>query len=414
MSEVNQLIRLGDLCDSISGLWTGKKPPFEKATVIRNTNFTKDCKLDLSNVAVLDVETKQLQTRTLIPGDLIVEKSGGGPKQPVGRVVYFNEPIGTYSLSNFTSALRLKDSSTASPLYLQHFLYYQYVSGVTESMQSHSTGIRNLNIHQFLDIKVPLPSLEKQLEVVKKLDSAFAEIDSVGESIANRIKNASELFAEICLMKTNDLNPTGFKSLKEIASVITKGTTPTSLGYRFTSSGINFLKVESLDENGAFIENKFAFIDSVCHESLKRSQLMENDVLLSIAGALGRTAIVTADVCPANVNQALSLIRLPKDSEISPKFLIALFQSGYFRTDLDRMGAGAAQQNLSLAQIGSLKVPIFPESKQKEFIDFLYNLSGLITDLKAQLEYQYLLKSELQKSILAKTFLHSTDSELVA
>jgi restriction endonuclease S subunit len=78
------------------------------------------------------------------------------------------------------------------------------------------------------------------------------------------------------------------------------------------------------------------------------------------------------------------------------------------------MGAGAAQQNLSLAQIGSLKVPIFPESKQKEFIDFLYNLSGLITDLKAQLEYQYLLKSELQKSILAKTFLHSTDSELVA
>ena len=177
MSEVNQLIRLGDLCDSISGLWTGKKPPFEKATVIRNTNFTKDCKLDLSNVAVLDVETKQLQTRTLIPGDLIVEKSGGGPKQAVGRVVYFNEPIGTYSLSNFTSALRLKDSSTASPLYLHHFLYYQYVSGVTESMQSHSTGIRNLNIHQFLDIKVPLPSLEKQLEVVEKLDSAFAEID---------------------------------------------------------------------------------------------------------------------------------------------------------------------------------------------------------------------------------------------
>ena len=55
------MVRLGDLCNTISGLWTGKKPPFEKATVIRNTNFTKDCNLDLSNVAVLDVETKQLK-----------------------------------------------------------------------------------------------------------------------------------------------------------------------------------------------------------------------------------------------------------------------------------------------------------------------------------------------------------------
>jgi type I restriction enzyme S subunit len=294
------------------------------------------------------------------------------------------------------------------------YLYYginSYLKAI-EDVTGYTT-VKHLSSSTILDIEFPIPPLEKQRDIVKKLDSAFAEIDSVGESITNRVKNASELFAEICLMKTSDLNPTGFKSLKEIASVITKGTTPTSLGYRFTSAGINFLKVESLDENGGFIGSKFAYIDSACHESLKRSQLLESDVLVSIAGALGRTAIVTADICPANVNQALSLIRLPKDSEISPKFLFALFQAGYFKFELDRMGAGAAQQNLSLAQIGSLKVPIFPESKQKEFIDFLYDLSGLITDLKAQLENQYLLKSELQKSILTKTFSHSTDNELV-
>jgi restriction endonuclease S subunit len=341
-------------------------------------------------------------------GDIVVSLTGN-----VGRIARIKDVHLPAVLNQRVASVAPKSEKVLSPEYLYYllrtpeFLEFAIDSGKGAAQQNISTS--DMETYQ-----VSIPSLEKQTEIVKRLDSAFAEIDSFGESITNRIKNASELFAEICLMKTNDLNPTGFKSLKEIASVITKGTTPTSLGYRFTSSGINFLKVESLDENGGFIENKFAFIDSVCHESLKRSQLMENDVLVSIAGALGRTAIVTADVCPANVNQALSLIRLPKDSEISPKFLIALFQSGYFRTDLDRMGAGAAQQNLSLAQIGSLKVPIFPESKQKEFIDFLYNLSGLITDLKAQLEYQYLLKSELQKSILAKTFLHSTDSELVA
>ena len=184
------MVRLGDLCNTISGLWTGKKPPFEKATVIRNTNFTKDCNLDLSNVAVLDVETKQLKSRTLLSGDLIIEKSGGGPKQAVGRVVHFNETSGTYSLSNFTSALRVKDLREVLPMYLRHFLYFQYISGETENMQSHSTGIRNLNMHQFLDVRVPLPSLEKQRETVEMLDRVFAEIQSLKANV-NLEKNST-------------------------------------------------------------------------------------------------------------------------------------------------------------------------------------------------------------------------------
>ncbi len=206
----SESVRLGDLCDAISGLWTGKKPPFEKATVIRNTNFTKDCKLDLSNVAILDVETKQLQTRQLIPGDLIIEKSGGGPKQAVGRVVHFNENSGTYSLSNFTSALRIKDLSLVLSKYLQRFLYLQYVSGVTESMQSNSTGIRNLNIHKFLEIPVPLPHLEKQHEIVEKLDLVFAEIETIRNQIA--------VERDFAVMLRQSLLSDAFSSTDEMAS----------------------------------------------------------------------------------------------------------------------------------------------------------------------------------------------------
>jgi type I restriction enzyme S subunit len=161
--------------------------------VIRNTNFTKDCNLDLSNVAVLDVETEQLKSRTLLPGDLIIEKSGGGPKQAVGRVVHFNETSGTYSLSNFTSALRVKESREVLPVYLRHFLYFQYTSGQTENMQSHSTGIRNLNMHQFLDVEVPLPSLEKQRETVEMLDIVFAEIVSLKAHIKLEKDSAAAL-----------------------------------------------------------------------------------------------------------------------------------------------------------------------------------------------------------------------------
>jgi len=45
----------------LGGLWTGKKPPFTKAGVIRNTNFTASGEVDYSDVAWLDVEVKQLR-----------------------------------------------------------------------------------------------------------------------------------------------------------------------------------------------------------------------------------------------------------------------------------------------------------------------------------------------------------------
>ena len=57
--------KLGEVCDSINGLWKGKKEPFIKVGVIRNTNFTKNCKLDLnpSKLEFLDVEKKQYDKR---------------------------------------------------------------------------------------------------------------------------------------------------------------------------------------------------------------------------------------------------------------------------------------------------------------------------------------------------------------
>ena len=106
---------LRGLCEFHNGLWTGKNGPFETATVIRNTNFTPDGRIDLSDVAVLQVEARHLAKRRLQKGDIIIEKSGGGPKQPVGRVALFELDAANYSFSNFTSAIRVKNPKALDP-----------------------------------------------------------------------------------------------------------------------------------------------------------------------------------------------------------------------------------------------------------------------------------------------------------
>ena len=145
---------LDEACTFINGLWKGEKAPLKMVGVIRNTNFTKDGTLDDSEIAFIDVEAKKFEKRKLNPGDIILEKSGGGPKQPVGRVVLFDKPEGDYSFSNFTAAIRVKSVSEVDPRFLHKLLHWTYLSGVTEGMQSHSTGIRNLDGDKYKAIQI--------------------------------------------------------------------------------------------------------------------------------------------------------------------------------------------------------------------------------------------------------------------
>ena len=65
MREGWEYKKLGEACSVLNGLWVGKKETFVNVAVIRNTNFSKDCKLNLDHVAYIDVEAKQFATRKL-------------------------------------------------------------------------------------------------------------------------------------------------------------------------------------------------------------------------------------------------------------------------------------------------------------------------------------------------------------
>ena len=172
--------------------------------------------------------------------------------------------------------------------------------------------------------------------------------------------------------------------LGDIATVITKGTTPTSIGFAFENDGINFVKIESVDENGNFICEKFDHISDECHEKLKRSQLQENDILFSIAGAIGRTAIVTKDILPANTNQALAIIRIPQGA-INYSFLLYILQSSVVLEQAEKKKQGVAQLNLSLKDIGDFIIPDIPLEEQQCIVDSLDKVSNLISLRKRQL-----------------------------
>lgn len=173
--------------------------------------------------------------------------------------------------------------------------------------------------------------------------------------------------------------------LRDVADVITKGTTPTSIGYEFVNKGINFIKVESITEDGAFIENKFAYITDECNKKLSRSQLQENDILFSIAGAIGRVAIVDKNILPANTNQALAIIRLHK-GVYEYNFLKYILKSPAISKQFEKQKQGVAQINLSLKNIGDFEIPVISIEQQKKIADEFDKVTVLIDKRKKQLE----------------------------
>ena len=157
--------------------------------------------------------------------------------------------------------------------------------------------------------------------------------------------------------------------LKVVTECITKGTTPTTLGHEYTDEGIRFVKVESIDSTFGIDPEMCAFIEAETHALLSRSQLRTGDVLVGIAGAIGRVGIVTDEILPANANQAVGIVRLT--SRALPRWVAYCLASDVAQEQFGLEQVQAAQANLSLGDLGNTWMPVPPIAEQSVIVAFL-------------------------------------------
>ena len=176
-------VTIKDICENINGLWKGKKEPFVNVGVIRNANFTKDFKLNYSNIEYIDVEQRAFVQRHLLNGDLIVEKSGGSDNNPVGRAVLYEGDNGVFSYSNFTMVLRIKYKELVLSKFLYYYILAKYTAGVMKSMQTQTTGLHNLILDKYLSMPLYLPPYSEQKRIISKIEDMFEKLDAIMESL---------------------------------------------------------------------------------------------------------------------------------------------------------------------------------------------------------------------------------------
>ena len=153
--------------------------------------------------------------------------------------------------------------------------------------------------------------------------------------------------------------------LGDIAEKITKGGTPTTYGFSFQRNGINFLKVENIQNGSINLKSITDFISEEAHQFQLKSQLNCGDILFSIAGTIGVTTIVESKHIPANTNQALAIIKGTSNTLIS-KFL--LWQLEYYVQKVKSKARGGAMNNVSLEDLKNLNVYVPPLQEQQRIV----------------------------------------------
>ena len=226
------------ISEVITGEWGNEPNDSSFIKVLRTTNFTNEGKLNLSKeVVVRDIVLKKYEKKKLKYGDVIIEKSGGSPTQPVGRVVYFDLNEDGYVCNNFTSVIRPNNSVDGK--YLLYGMYHLHNTGRTLSYQNKTTGIINLKLENYLNGEsLFVPDIEIQRRIIASLDASDTLIQKRKEAIAK----LDELVLSVFLEMFGDpaVNPKQLKKEKlKNMGLIQTGNTPSR---------------EDIDNYGDFIE----------------------------------------------------------------------------------------------------------------------------------------------------------------
>lgn len=383
LSEIMDLIGGGTPKTSNPDYWDGDIPWISVKDFNGERRYVGDTEKKITKLGLENSSTKILSK-----GDIIISARG-----TVGELAII--PSGM-AFNQSCYGLRAKDFVDSC------FLYYLLKQSVNIlKHNTHGSVFDTITRETFENISVKLPPLPTQQKIAAILSSLDDKIELNNKINTNLEQQAQALFKNwfVDFEPFGGKMPEGWKECKaeELCTVVTKGTTPTTLGKKFTDSGINFIKGESILDNHTFDLQKISHIDDETNLMLKRSIIQPNDILFTVAGTLGRFAFIDETLTPANTNQAVGIIRANPEI-ISPYYLYSFFIGNWHNDYYTKRIQQAVQANLSLGTIKSLPI-IIPDSQN---LNKYTNLIEPLFRQMKQLENENIKLADLRDTILPK------------
>lgn len=381
---------------------------------------------DFTNVKEMFFSDEELPRCTVTKGDILINEGGAY----FGRTAIWNYD---YDICFQNHVHRLRPFIEIERLYF-YYIFYLYRN--TNRLQSKGTAMPGLSSEVLHSTIIPLPPLAEQKRIVAAIEKFMPLIEEYGkketelkafnEQIGTLTKkailqeavqgklvpqiaaegNAKKLLEEIKKEKAKLIKEGKIKKEKplpeitedeipfdipenwcwcrlgELSTLVTKGTTPRGGNVAYTDEGIGFLRAENVAGIKDLDLSNLKYIDEDTHKNfLKRSIINENDLLITIAGTLGRTAIVKKENLPLNANQAISITRLVNHELIDLSYLVFSINSPELQKKLIGQTKVTAIPNLTLEIIENCIIPLPPLAEQKRIVTAIEKMLSLCEKL---------------------------------
>jgi type I restriction enzyme S subunit len=431
--------------------------------VLRGTEF-KDWDDSKGRTAAERVITAaSLERRELRPGDLVIEISGGGPDQPVGRSLLVDDEAVKQAAprplicGNFCRQIRLHPD--VDPAYVALVLRHRYERGDLNAWQSQTTNIRNLDFREFLaGLSVPLPPLAEQRRIVARAGDLLSQARQVRARLS-KLLPALKRFRQSVLagafagrltedwrLRSRLSEPARFSdatewqvpepleypeipdswtlvALDDLVSRLQYGVQNKADGDAET--GVAVLRMSNIQEGRIdMAQLKYVKRDALSQRGLESFRLENGDILFNRTnspGLVGKAAVFAYDEdddkdkdkdqvkAKAKVKEAVFasyLVRLNCD----PGRMLAPFLCAWINSPWGRQWARSvrrdcvSQSNINTSKLRRMPVPTPPLAEQKEIVRWIEGLFRFADAVEQRVALAIARADRLAQAVLSKAF----------
>ena len=371
---MNESVRLGECATFING-YAFKPTNWSKngIPIIRIQNLT-------GSMNQLNYYNGKLDSKYIINnGDILMSWSASlGVFEWKNGKAYLNQHI-------FKVEFNKKDIN-------KKYFVYLIKSKINEMKKNtHGSTMKHITKSDFDKIEIFLPNIQKQQEISNKLD----KVQEIIDLRKKQIKELNELIKSMFVnMFENEKYPK--KTLSELTDKITDGSHNPPTGI-VENEGYMMLSSQNIINNSINYDNVRYLKKEDFEKENRRTDLQKGDVLLTIVGTVGRTAIITEE---SNLVLQRSVAVIKPNKEINSVYLVGALNSESVINQLNKGAKGVAQKGIYLNDLKKIIIKVPPIELQNQFADMVKQ----INKQKFFIEKSLKETEDLQESLMNKYF----------
>ena len=393
MSKLNQLIQR--LCpDGVENaplwsvtIWDKKFSGVDrkKQPKIINYNYLLASDLfsletDSGNVFLLSTGEKTGWTTEELAGDDLHE--GEVVTIPWGKSRAVTDCIKYYKGKFVTADNRIMTSNDPAKLSNRYLYYWVMSVGKTIDTFYRGSGIKHPDMVKILDLKIPVPPLPVQQEIVRILDQFTQLTAELTVELTARDQQYKYYLNQLLEFEDEPI----WVELGTVTKSVNTGLNPRRFFKLNTDDASNYyVTIREIQNNSVVFSEK---TDRINDEALQlcnnRSNLEIGDILFSGTGTIGETAVVEKTPTNWNIKEGVYSIK-PLPEKLNSRFLMYLLHTNKIKAEIFKKVAGGTVKSIPMGELRKLKIPVPPLSEQERLVNLIDRFDALCNDLTSGL-----------------------------